>query len=136
MIIRRCLTLFVVLLAAVTTATAQTTHSATLTWIASSDAAANPSLTYNVYKLLPSGACPAISPTGVAGALILGFQKINTTPITALTFIDSGTPPPLALGLQCYFATALLNGAESVPSNLIQTVILPAPPTGFTGAVK
>lgn len=108
------------------------THSATLKWTASTDAAANPSLAYNVYRLI--GSCPAVVPATVAGAV--GFQKINSAPITLLTYTDNGFPlPPLPPGLYCYFATSTLGGAESNPSNLIQTVILPGPPLNLTGSI-
>lgn len=90
-------------------------HSASLTWGASSDAAANPTLSYNVYRL--SGACPA---SGTAG-----FTKLNTAPVTTLTFTDS----TIALGNACYYVTATLNGAESVPSNTASAVVLPGAPT-------
>jgi hypothetical protein len=90
-------------------------HSASLTWGASPDAAANPTLSYNVYRL--SGACPT---SGTAG-----FTKLNTTPVTTLTFTDS----TIALGNACYYVTATLNGAESVPSNTASAVVLPGVPT-------
>ena len=43
-------------------APAKAQHSASLSWTASSDAAANPSMGYNVYRL--AGACPT---SGTAG---------------------------------------------------------------------
>lgn len=107
---------FALLLMLVLPARAQAAHSAVLSWGASSDAAANPSLSYNVYKL--SAACPATGTTG--------FSKVNTTQISALTFTDSS----LSIGPVCFYVTAILNGAESVPSNTAggtvgpQTVIL------------
>lgn len=101
---------------------AQVIHTVTLTWTASADAAANPGLTYNVYKL--NGACPATAPTSVSGS---GFTKLNTSPITTTTFTDSGLQP----GAYCYFASALLNSVESIPSNTAQATIQPAPPTSF-----
>ncbi len=82
---------------------AQTTHSAVLNWTASSDAAANPALGYNVYRL--SASCPK---TGTSG-----FTKLNTAPITALTYTDT----PLPIGNVCYCVLATLNGIESKPSN-------------------
>ena len=96
-------------------APAKAQHSASLTWGASPDAAANPTLSYNVYRL--SGACPT---SGTAG-----FTKLNTTPVTTLTFTDS----TIALGNACYYVTATLNGAESVPSNTASAVVLPGAPT-------
>jgi hypothetical protein len=90
-------------------------HSVSLTWTASTDAAANPLLTYNVYRLV--GACPA---TGTAG-----FTKLNMTPVTTPAFSDAN----VGLGNFCYYVTATLNGAESVPSNTASAVILPGSPT-------
>jgi hypothetical protein len=89
-----------------------TTHSVTLNWTASTDAAGNPTLSYNVFRLI--GACSATA----------AFTKINTTPVTATTFVDSGIAP----GAYCYQATSFLNGAESKPSNQVAAVILPLPP--------
>jgi hypothetical protein len=92
-------------------APARAQHSASLTWTASPDAATNPKLGYNVYRL--AGACPA---SGTAG-----FTKLNTTPLTTTTFSDTS----VTLGTFCYYVTATLNGAESVPSNTASAVVLP-----------
>jgi hypothetical protein len=109
-------------------------HCVTLTWTASADAAANPTLTYNVYR---NGVCPTTPPATVAAALAAGFQKISTSPVTGLTYTDNGFPfTPIPPGIFCYFVTSTLNSAESVPSNLIQAVVLPAPPTNLAGAIK
>jgi hypothetical protein len=94
---------------------ARAQHSASLSWTASSDAAANPTLGYNVYRL--AGACPASGTTG--------FTKLNTSPVTTTTFSDAS----VGLGSFCYYVTATLNGAESVPSNTASAVILPGAPT-------
>jgi hypothetical protein len=94
---------------------AKAQHSASLSWTASSDAAANPTLAYNVYRL--TGACPS---SGTAG-----FTKLNTTPVTATSFTDA----TIVLGSACYYVTATLNGTESVPSNATSAVILPGAPT-------
>lgn len=101
---------------------AQNPHSVALTWTASTDAAANPTLTYNVYRL--NGACPAVAPTSVSGS---GFIKLNAAAITTTTFSDSGIAP----GTYCYFATAFLNSTESVPSNDAAGIVQPKPPTSF-----
>src|SRR5258707_187346 len=90
-------------------------HSVSLSWNASADAAANPTLAYNVYRL--SGACPA---TGTAG-----FTKLSASPVSGTTFTDATVP----LGQVCYYVTATLNGAESVPSNTASGVVLPGAPT-------
>ena len=137
----RWLGLAVLFLFAAAPSRAQTTltctpgpHCVGLSWAASADAAANPTLGYEIYRL--NGACPATPPATVAAAT--GFQLISgATPLTVLTYIDNGFPlTPLPPGLYCYFAVSVLNGAQSVPSNLVAAVILPAPPTGLTGAVK
>ncbi|HEY2823073.1 MAG TPA: hypothetical protein VGJ06_18655 [Candidatus Acidoferrum sp.] len=94
---------------------ARAQHSASLSWTASSDAAANSALGYNVYRL--AGACPA---SGTAG-----FTKLNSTPVTTTTYSDTTIGP----GSFCYYVTATLNGAESVPSNTAPAVILPGAPT-------
>jgi len=90
------------------------THSASLTWTASTDSG----VSYNVYRL--SGACPSSGTNG--------FAKINAAPVTATTYADNTVAP----GTYCYYATAVLNGAESIPSNLASAVILPAPPTALS----
>jgi len=96
-------------------APARAQHSVTLAWGASADAAANPSLTYNVYRF--NGTCPA-GTTPV-------FTKVNTAPVTGTTFTDS----TVALGNVCYYVTSTLNGAESTPSNTASGVVLPGSPT-------
>jgi hypothetical protein len=103
-----------------------TSHSVTLFWVASTDAALNPTLGYQLYRL--NGACPAVAPTSVATAA--GFVLISgATPLTALTYTDLGFPvAPLPPGAYCYFVVSTLNGAQSVPSNLEPAVVLPASP--------
>jgi|ERR1700674_2555284 hypothetical protein len=91
-------------------------HSASLTWTASTDSG----VSYNIYRL--SGACPSAATTG--------FAKITAAPLTATTYTDSTVAP----GTYCYYATAVLNGAESIPSNLASAVILPAAPTALSVA--
>lgn len=103
-------------------ASAQTAHSVSLAWTASADAAANPSLSYNVYRL--NGACPATAPVAVSGS---GFTKLNTTAIATTAYSDSSIAP----GTYCYFSTAVLSATESIPSNTAQAVVLPATPTSL-----
>ncbi len=79
-------------------------HSVGLAWTASSTAAGNPSLTYNVYR---SAAC-----TGT-------FAKLNSTPVAATTFLDA----TVFTGTYCYQVTAVLAGFESVPSNEVSAVV-------------
>jgi hypothetical protein len=110
-------------------------HCVGLSWSPSVDAAANPTLTYNAYAL--NAVCPATSPATVTAALAAGFVKLNTAPITSVTFTDNGNPPPLVVGnVHCDFVTAVLGIAESLPSNLVQAVILPGSPLNLSGAIR
>jgi len=120
----RKLAILICLLAAANPVFAQTPppHSVVLTWTNSVDAAANPSITYAVYRL--NGACPAVAPTAVSGS---GFTQINTTGITTTTYTDSTVTP----GTYCYFGTAFLNSTQSIPSNDAQAIIQPKPMTSF-----
>jgi hypothetical protein len=91
-------------------AQAQVVHSNALSWPASPATGA----TYDVWRA--PGSC-----TGT-------FSKINTVPVTALTYVDSG----MADGaVNCYYVTASVNGVPSVASAkwLATTpTIVPAPP--------
>ncbi len=114
--------LAVVLLLA-TSAAPQTgsSHSVALNWTASSDAAGNPTLAYNVYRLV--GACPSGAPTG--------FTKVASS-VTTVSYTDTA----VSVGnTYCYYVTSVLNGLESVPSNAVAAVILPAAPSSVTVAV-
>jgi endoglucanase len=93
--------------------TAEAQHSVVLAWTASTDTGS----TYDIYRL--SGACPTGTPSG--------FTLLNTAPITGTTYTDSTVTP----GTYCYYATAVLGGQQSVPSNTVSVVILPAPPQGL-----
>lgn len=90
-------------------------HSVTLAWTASTSAAGNPSLTYNVYRS-----------SGCSGT----FALVNTAPIGATSFLDLAVPP----GTYCYQTTAVLAGLESTPSNeasaVVPAVIVIAVPPG------
>jgi hypothetical protein len=89
-------------------------HSVSLKWNPSTD----DGVSYNVYRL--SGACPS---SGTSG-----FSKITGTPLAGTTYTDS----TVAAGTYCYYATSVLNGAESAPSNLAAAVILPAAPAALS----
>lgn len=108
--------LFVTMLLLTSIAWGQSTHTVTLTWAASPDAAGNPSLVYDIYRA--PAACPATP---------LTFVKVGTTAPLATSFTDSAVP----LGTMCYAVTSLINGVESVQSNPAPAVILPAAPTGL-----
>src|ERR1700684_3833135 len=86
---------------------AHSQYAVRLTWTASSDAAANPSLTYNVYR---AAACPD------------HFAKINTAPVTSTLFIDTNVGAGAAY---CYQITAVLSGVESAPSNQVVAAVPP-----------
>jgi hypothetical protein len=86
---------------------ARAQHSVTLNWTASTDAAANPSLTYNVYR----------SPTCTGT-----FAKRNASPVAATSYVESGVLP----GSYCYQVTSVLSGAEGAPSNQA-AVLIPTP---------
>ena len=98
-----------VLLALLVPAANGQTHSAYLSWTASSDAATNPSLTYNVYR------APSCSGT---------FAKINAAPVTTTNYLDNQPPS----STYCYQVTAVLDGSESSPSNTVTATILPLQP--------
>ena len=89
-------------------------HAVSLTWTASTDG----DVSYNIYRF--SGTCPN---TGTSG-----FFKITASPVTANAYTDSTVAP----GAYCYYATAVLNGSESLPSNLASAVILPAAPAALS----
>jgi|SRR5271154_4670480 hypothetical protein len=91
------------------------THSVALSWTASASAAANPSLTYNVYR----------SP-GCSGT----FTLLNSSAVSATSFTDAGLSP----GTYCYQITALLSGVESMPSNQAAAIVPgPTPPRAQPG---
>ena len=99
-----------IVLAALTNATfAQASHSVTLNWTASTDTGG----TVNVYRT--AGAC-STSAT---------FTKIATGVVAAGPYVDSG----IAVGNYCYQVTAVVGGAESVPSNQAPASVLPNAPT-------
>lgn len=99
-------------------------HSVALSWVASPDAVANPSLTNNVYRLVAS--CPA-------SVVPSQFTKVNPSPLAVTSFTDTNVT---AAATYCYFVTAQLGGLESVPSNTFQAVIPLAPDSGLSGIVK
>jgi chitinase len=89
-------------------------HTVSLSWTASTDSVAG----YFVYRF--AGACPT---SGTSG-----FTKITTTAVTGTSYADS----TVAAGAYCYYATSVLNGVESAPSNFASAVILPAAPTSLS----
>jgi hypothetical protein len=83
-------------------------HSVSLSWTASVDAVSG----YNVYRSAAAG---------------LKTTLLTTSPITGVTYTDSTVLP----GNWYYDVTSVENGAESVVSNSVNAVILPAPPTNL-----
>ncbi len=79
-----------------------------VTWTASTSAAGNPSLTYNVYR---------------AATCASHFAKLNSAPVTTTSYFDATAATGAAY---CYQITAVLAGLESAPSNQA-TVALPPP---------
>jgi hypothetical protein len=88
---------------------ARAQYAVKLSWTASSTAAANPSLTYNVYR---ASTCAA------------PFSRINSAPVIATVYVDSSAGSGAAY---CYQVTAVLAGVESSPSN--QAIAAVPPPS-------
>lgn len=107
------LALFVLLTLLATPAFAQG-HQVNLSWAASVDAGA----TYNVYR--KAGTCPAPPLTG--------FTKVNSVAISGLTYSDTS----VSAGVFCYYATAVVGGAESVPSNAVSATVPVGPPSNLS----
>lgn len=102
--------LWLSVLLVVGTAFGQTTHSVTATWTASPDAAANPTLTYNIYRATSDCTAPNLQLLAVVGPGVLTFK--DTTVAASTTY--------------CYGITAELNGLESTPVNGV--AVIPANP--------
>jgi hypothetical protein len=95
---------------------AQAAHSVTLTW---TDAQNPAGTTYNVKRAI--GLCTG-TPTFTTIASALTTKTYNDATVT--------------VGNYCYVVTAVLNGAESVPSNSAQANVPPFPPTALTFTVQ
>jgi hypothetical protein len=99
-----------------------TAHSVVLTWTASSDGAANPTLAYNIYRGTAAGgeSSTALNSSPVAAAC---------SSTSTCTFTDTG----VTVG-STYFYTvkATLNGALSAASNEASATVPIAAPTGLT----
>jgi hypothetical protein len=100
----------------VPTPTPTAARTVVLNWTAST----TPGVSYNVYRA-----------TVVCASATTG-TKLNSSPITALTYTDSN----VTAGKYCYWATSFLQSAatqESVPSNKADVEIIeqPAPPTNL-----
>jgi hypothetical protein len=89
--------------------TAHAQYTIRITWTASVDAAANPSLTYDVYRASTCGG---------------HFVKINAAPVANTNYLDASVATGAAY---CYQVTSVLGGVSSAPSN--QAVAVVPPPT-------
>lgn len=96
-------------------AAAQSTHSVTLNWTPSADGG-----TVNVYRA--PAAC-ASNPTN--------FTQIKSGAIAAGPYADAG----ISVGNYCYRITAVVGGAESLPSNTANAAVLPQAPTNVVVTV-
>jgi len=101
-------------------------HCASLNWTASTSG--NPT-GYNVYRSLTSGGCSTVTASGCT--------KINSTPVTTTSFMDS---PLQATTTYNYVVTALNGSGESGPSNQFSGTTgqdpAPSAPTGLTGTIQ
>jgi hypothetical protein len=88
----------------------QAAHSNTITWAASTSTVSG----YNVYRF--AGAC--------AGTPLASFTRLTATPITVLTYTDSG----MADGaVNCYYVTAVGTDAAKTESQSSGTLQLTSP---------
>ena len=91
-------------------------HSVSLSWTASSDVVDG----YNVYRGPGAG---GESKTPINGATL----------VAATTFVDSTVAEGSAYD---YYVTAVKSGIESLRSNEVQAVILPAAPTNLAATIN
>jgi hypothetical protein len=87
-------------------------HQASFTWNASPSAAANPTLTYTLYRM--SGTCPATPPTAEPGPFTAIMSGITGTAAT-----DTSIVP----GTWCYQLSAKVGTNESIPSNMVVVIL-------------
>lgn len=95
---------------------AQSTHTVTLTWTPSTDTGG----TVNIYRATSS--CTG-TPT---------FTKLATGIVAAGPYVDSS----VGIGPFCYYVTAVVNGAESLPSTTAGATVLPLSPTSLVAVGK
>jgi hypothetical protein len=101
-------------------------HSVVLTWTASTDGAANPTLGYNVYRSSSTG-------TEDGTTAINGTTLVGVGCSTACTYTDSN----VSVG-QTYFYVlrSSLGGVESVDSNEASAKMVPAAPSGLAAKAQ
>lgn len=98
-------------------ALAQSSHSVTLNWTPSTDTGG----TVNVYR------APAACTTNPTN-----FTQIKTGVVAAGPYSDA----TVTVGAYCYHVTAVVNGAESLPSNNVNATVLPQSPSGLVVAAS
>lgn len=112
---------------------ASAAHTVALRWTASVDAQA--SMTQNIYRANATAvspiSCPAAGTPSMAGWVQLTSGLANG--VVTYTDASAQVVPGAAF---CYYATSVLNGLESVPSNIASVAIPPAPPTGLSAAAN
>lgn len=95
-------------------------------------AAASPSASGSTVTLTWTG---SITPGGTVnmyrctGASCTNFAPLAAGIVAAGPYVDA----TVTAGLYSYQATALVNGAESLPSNTATVMVRPQPPTGLAG---
>jgi hypothetical protein len=99
-------------------------HTASITYTASSDSSIGTPGTVTIYRAV--GACPA------SGLGSLTFAQVTSTAPAGGPYTD--TLP--GVGTYCYYATATISGATSIPSNTGGGSANPFPPTTFTVTVQ
>lgn len=120
---KKILAVFAILALAATLAHAQTSHKVTLSWTASADSTTASPGTVSVLRA--NGSCPA---TGVPATV----TTLTTTALAGGPYTDSG----VTAGQYCYYVTATIGGATSVPSNTSGAPVPTFPPTGLTVTVQ
>lgn len=102
-------------------------HCVVLTWTASSDGAANPTLGYDIYKGTTSG---GESTSALNGSTLSSVGCATPTSTPACEYVDTS----VSVGQTLYYTVqASLGGVNSVSSNEVSAKIPPAAPTGLTG---
>jgi hypothetical protein len=100
-------------------------NTAHLTWTASTSTGG----TVNVYRA--NGACTGTSAFAKIASSVAAGGPYDDTTVTVGTAVGSNT------ATYCYYVTAFVNGAESLPSNSIAltftNTVRPSPPQGLAG---
>ena len=99
-------------------------HYVTLSW---NDTVNPTGTTYTIYQYngATGGACPATAP--IVGPPPAPWASIKTGNTTVSYDVN-----PIRVGTYCWVVTAVLNGSESVPSNMAASTVPPQTPTSVT----